>query len=287
MQRTQPWLGTLVTVAIHGSTAKAAPRLFDRVFAAIECVHGLMSFHDPTSDVSRMNRDAWRSPIRIHRQTFDVLRLARRISTASEGVFDVTIAPLLVASGFLPAPDGAPRPDPAASWRDISLRSDGRVQFRKPLWIDLGGIAKGYAVDAGLGAAHHPAGTSLSINAGGDLRVAGPQRAQARLVVAARTAGDPPPVILANQALASSQGVPVRRRQHKRWISPHWHGRTHRSVSPTRFVSVIAPRCAIADALTKVVLAQGRAAAPLLTRFAAHALVHDGAQGWQRIGVRS
>ena len=261
--------------------------LFDRAFGAIADVHRLMSFHDAHSDVSRLNRQAWRGPVSVDPHTLQVLRLASRISAASEGVFDVTLAPLLVASGFLPRPVGVPEPDPSATWRDIDVRLDGCVRFKKPLWLDLGGIAKGYGVDAAMRAADRPVGTSLSINAGGDLRIAGPQSAEVLLAVAGPSANPAPQLTLANRALASSQGFPARRRHAQVWKSPHRHGLTHRNLSLTRFVTVVAEHCAVADALTKVLLARGRAAAPLLRRFRAYALMHDGARSWRRVGVRT
>jgi thiamine biosynthesis lipoprotein len=161
------------------------------------------------------------------------------------------------------------------------------VRFKKPLWLDLGGIAKGYAVDAAMRAAGPPRGTSLSINAGGDLRITGPLSAEARLAIAGRGGNTAPRFELSNGALASSQGFPARRRHAGEWKSPHLHGHTHRNLSLTRFVTVVAARCAVADALTKVVLARGRGAAPLLRRFRAYALMHDSARGWRRVGVRA
>ena len=85
------------------------------------------------------------------------------------------MAPALVARGHLPRPAKAPEPDGAASWRDIRLLPENRIRFRRPLWIDLGGIAKGHAVDRAVEEALRFAPFQVSVNAGGDLRVAGPQ----------------------------------------------------------------------------------------------------------------
>lgn len=284
MHRTQPWLGTLVTLGIHGAPARQRTAFFRRAFAAVAAVHRLMSFHDPRSDVSRLNRAAWRRPVAVDRRTLAVLRLARRISAASGGAFDVTVASVLVSRGFLPRPAAAPEPHPGASWRDITLQENGRVRFKKPLWIDLGGIAKGFAVDSALACRPRMPGVSVSINAGGDLCVAGPRAAQVLLNVAGPAPGRVPLVALTNRALASSQGRPARRRRHGTWVSPHVHGATRRNLATTRFVSVVARRCAIADALTKVVLARGAMAVPLLRKFQAQAFVHNPGRGWHAIG---
>jgi thiamine biosynthesis lipoprotein len=158
------------------------------------------------------------------------------------------------------------------------------VRFRKPLWIDLGGIAKGFAVDAALLCRPRSRQVRISINAGGDLCVAGPGVTEVLLNVAGQTLRRVPLVALTNRALASSCGQPARRRRNGAWVSPHLNGATRRNLSTTRFVSVVAQRCAIADALTKVVLARGRAAAPVLRKFKAQAFVHNPARGWQGIG---
>ncbi len=284
MHRTQPWLGTLATLGVQGVSKRQCNDFFRRGFAAIATVHQLMSFHDPRSDVSRLNREAWLRPVSVDAQTIKVLRLARRISAASAGVFDISVAPALVSRGFLPRPSGAPEPDPSASWRDITLQNDGCVRFKRPLWIDLGGIAKGFAVDAALLCRPRTPRASVSINAGGDLRVAGPGRTEVLLNVAGQALRRAPLVALTNHALASSFGQPARRRRKGAWVSPHLNGATHRNLSTTRFVSVVAQRCAVADALTKVVLARGAAAASVLRKFHAQAFVHNRARGWQGIG---
>lgn len=286
MRRTQPWLGTLVTVAVHGATGARAEALCRRAFAAIARVHALMSFHEPNSDVSRLNREAWRSAVSVDALTFDVLRLARRISTGSDGVFDVSVAPRLVASTLLPRPPGAPQPDLRARWQDIQLLRGRRVRFTKPLWVDLGGIAKGYAVDAALRAAGPLRRATLSINAGGDLRVAGPQALPVALAVVGRPEQSLPQLRVSNAAVASSQGLATSDRRSRNAQGPHRHGRTRRPAPAARFVTVVADRCAIADALTKVVIARGRAAAPVLRQFGAEALICEPGRGWQRIGVR-
>lgn len=273
-----------MTLGVRGAPARQCDDFFRRAFTVVAAVHDLMSFHDPRSDVSRLNCEAWRRPVAVDPRTLGVLRLARRISAASAGVFDITIAPALVSRGFLPRPAGAPEPDKGATWRDITLQNDGCVRFRKPLWIDLGGIAKGFAVDAALLCRPRTPRASVSINAGGDLRVAGPGATEVLLNVAGQDLRRVPLVALTNRALASSYGQPARRRRGGAWVSPHLHGATHGNLSTTRFVSVVANRCAVADALTKVVLARGAAAASVLRKFKAQAFVHNPARGWQRIG---
>lgn len=176
VERAQPWLGTLVRIRVGGLATADAHRAIDAAFEEVATVHSLMSFHRPDSDISRLNAHAHRNPVAVHPWTFDVLRWALRFSQCSDGCFDVSVASQLVDWRLLPAPSSvtdASLPRMEGSWRDIELRPDGKVRFRRLLWIDLGGIAKGYAVDRATESLRRN-GASLSVvNAGGDIRVSG------------------------------------------------------------------------------------------------------------------
>src|SRR2546423_13914170 len=100
IRRCRPLLGTLVEIACQGS-----PRDIDCAFTAMEKVQRLMSFHDPTSDVARMNCHASRRPVKVHPWTWRVLKSAQEFSRKSDGVFDITMARQLVKWDYLPRPD--------------------------------------------------------------------------------------------------------------------------------------------------------------------------------------
>ena len=108
-----------------------------------------MSFHDPKSDVSRLNREAHLGPVTVQPETYEVLTAAEHIARCSEELFDITVARELTSWHYLPSL-GSVTPDPEARWGDIELLSENRVRFRRPLWIDLGGISKGFAVEGSL-----------------------------------------------------------------------------------------------------------------------------------------
>lgn len=292
--RARPLLGTRVDVRVDGLNQSQANAAIDAAFAAITDIHRLMSFHEAASDVSRLNRDAARKSVAVDARTFTVLRRAAEIAAASGGVFDVCTAATIVAWGFLPRPDAAPPPDPAASWRDIILESGNSVRFAKPLWIDLGGIAKGYAVDMALAAMNLAPGVQCVINAGGDLRVAGPASEQIALRLphlfpgpladAAIPAIEIPAIEIMDGSLASSSGHEHARAAGGRTVGPHVDGVSGGSASTTRFVSVAATECMVADALTKVVMAGGAASEPVLRRFGATAYLLDAGESWTVIG---
>ncbi len=286
IERVRPWLGTLVQIACVGLPAARAHRSIEDAFAAVADVHGLMSFHEPTSDVSRLNRDAAERPVAVDAQTFAVLALARGLSEASGGAFDISVGERLVRGGRLPRPASDSSPDPEASWRDIELLEGERVRFHRPLWIDLGGIAKGFAVDQAIKRVAVDEGVLWVVNAGGDLRVAGDGAERVLLRTDGAAEGEGAAVMhLENASLASSSGRRRGGRLDRQTVGPHLDGRSRRAVGGRSFVSVVAPRCAVADALTNVVLARRAGALSILNGFGATAFLQDARGRWRTLGA--
>ena len=272
LRRCRPLLGTLVDISVTADDARRLSGALEDGFRAVAEVHALMSFHEPNSDVSRLNRDAARGPVMVDARTWTVLDTARHISEASKGLFDVTIASLLVEWGFLPTLPRRPRTDPTASWRDVELLESHCVRFRKPLAIDLGGIAKGFAVDQAIEAIRAAGVEAACVNAGGDLRVCG----DAAEPLYIRYSGSPSKLIdagmLRNEAAATSADADSRRRDAAGWVSPLVDPRQRRPCSELASVTVRAPSCMLADALTKVVHCDPERAVDVLSRFGAAAL---------------
>ena len=143
----------------------------DAAFEAVASVHRLMSFHEPDSDVSRLNRLASVHPVSVDPWTYEVLRIAVELHFRSRGAFDITIAPDLQALGLLPGLGEGSRDVPEArSANQVELLGDKMVRFAGPgIRIDLGGIAKGFAVDRALDALRGFGIVNGLVNAGGDL----------------------------------------------------------------------------------------------------------------------
>jgi thiamine biosynthesis lipoprotein len=283
IERARPLLGTTVRIMVEGAAPARAHAAIEAGFAAIEQVQRLMSFHDPDSDLGRIHRAGPAVPVRVHPWTFEVLGLALELSAASQGSFDISVAPELVRRGRLPRPVGAPEAQAGACWRDIELLEPDVVVLHAPLWIDLGGIAKGYAVDVALGHMAPDPSWQCRINAGGDLRVCGPQPDRVLLRVPGHPGTPLPMVEIADGSLASSSG-PLPGADPAAEGSAHIDGRDRRPVDPRSFASVVAHRCAVADALTKVVLAEGAGASGILARYGARAYLHHPDRGWQDVG---
>jgi FAD:protein FMN transferase len=242
-------LGTLIEVRLRSSQATEAR--FAAAFTAIGHVHRRMSAHDRNSDLARISRLAHHRAVAIDPQTFAVLSLARRLHDATDGRFDVT---------------RGPRRMRGATFDVVTLIAPRHVAARRPITLDLGGIAKGYAVDRAVDALQAAGATQGVVNAGGDLRVFGgawlplhlrdPRRATRHLA-----AGH-----LRNAAAATSA-------DYFRAGAPALFDRgLRRPLTHSSSVTVIAPSCALADALTKVVALDWLRAPPLLARFDARAI---------------
>ncbi len=253
VRRARPLLGTFVEITAWGGSETKLHSAINRAFAAVCAVHRLMSFHDLQSDVSRINRDAFRRKVTVAPWTWRVLKYAQRLSRESDGAFDITVARLLAAWNFLPCSDSSL--DPEATWYDLILTDARDVQFRRRLLVDLGGLAKGFAVDCAVAALKRAGVTQGVVNAGGDLRVFGPKPH----VVHIRHPSDPGRIgkrlVLRESALATS-ALYFTRRVHDR-KSPLIDGRTRRPVWGDVSLSVCADNCMTADALTKIVLVMG------------------------------
>jgi len=278
LERATPVFGSLASVCAQGCDRRSIALAVSAAFDALRHVHSLMSFHEPTSELSLLNREACARGVAVSRHTLSVLSRAQLVSEVSDGAFDPTIAPLAVAAGQLPRPPGAPDPDPEASWRDVRLDTRARtVSFARPLWLDLGGIAKGYAVDLAVTVLRRCGVTQGSVNAGGDLRAFGPC---SEVVLVDHGRGRDPPdraVRLQNASLAGSGGAADNQ------LAGHFDGRTRRA-APASFAVVMARRCVYADALTKVVLAGDLSAHAALRRFGARAAVYAPGRGWRVVG---
>lgn len=271
LRRCQPWLGTFVEVSATGRGAERVTRGVQAAFEAVQRVHQLMSFHDPDSEVTLLNQRAARVPVVVHAWTYQVLHEARRLHLLSDGVFDIAIAPSLMTWGFLPQARPLARYDGTTA--DIELMSGQQVRFHRPLAMDLGGIAKGFAVDRAIEALQGAGAFSGSVNAGGDLRVFGPDPQPLRI----RQPGQPERTIpsgeMVNEAAATSSTCFSLRRRQGRWVSPIVNAHTGRPWLGRASVTVLAPTCLWADALTKIVALAPQRAPEILAQCHARAVI--------------
>lgn len=283
-------LGTYVEITLLGDfTNTQLIELSQLGFAAIEHIQQLMSFHASDSELTRINRYAHTEPQAISALTFELLQQALQLSELSQGLFDISVGSALVQHGALPNHGFCPSNhhfyrNEYANWQAIHLQPNA-IFFSQPLQIDLGGIAKGFAVDKALDAIQHAAtqltseacrlnslkaDINICINAGGDLRMSHWQQQ----TVGIRHPKQPQqlvPITLKNTALATSARYFLAD-SHLTENAGIYSPKTQAPVRNNRSYSVFANSCMLADALTKVIALMENPA-PLLTALNAEALI--------------
>lgn len=250
-RRARPLMGTLVEVGCDGGSADAA-------FDAVAAVQACMSRFEAGSDIGRFNAMG-EGAIEVHACTAFVLRCAAQLQAASHGVFDVSLG-----SG----PQG---------WR---LGGTVLHKLQPGTRLDLGGIAKGHAVDLALAALRAGGAQRGWVNAGGDLAVFGDLALPLRLRDEARGGVHDFGRLSDGAAATSAYGPGLRSvlvmtlgARARADAAPCTAACTD---EPARaHVTVLAPSCLWADALTKV-CAAGMGSAALADLLAAH-----GAQAWR------
>lgn len=274
LARAKPLVGTLVSIRLFGHCAGAEQHACSAAFAEIAEIHRLMSFHDPGSDVSRINAEAARRPVCVDPRTYEVLSAALEFQIRSGGLFDCSVGGRLVALGQLPD-HGAERLPAAnhSSHPAVVLESGNRVRLSRPTLLDLGGIAKGYAVDRAVDVLRHHGISRGVVNAGGDLRVFGDEGYEIHLRRPDRPAATAQALHLHDGAIATTAtyfgSAGPAAGADCALIDP----RSGCCVNHRGSVSVIAPACLHADALTKVVWLSADARHPSLAAYGATALI--------------
>jgi thiamine biosynthesis lipoprotein len=315
IRRARPGLGTLVEITLaqadtdavagHNSSAPGGgaavteaavteaavteaaftEAAFTEAFAAIDLVQKLMSFHDADSELSRINRAPVGALLDIDPHTAQVLACAEQLRVDSGGLFDVACAAPLMASGFLPAL-GVAAPSAgtevaAPAGAAYALIAPNRIQKLRAAPLDLGGIAKGYAVDLAIAALQQAGIKAACVNAGGDLRAYGDFAWPVLLRHPARPQQFASQTSLQNQALASSaryfaeplHAIAAHTGPAQPQTSHLLNGITHQAICASHAVAVCAPDCMLADALCKVVFASADPQHPVLRAYGATAYI--------------
>lgn len=172
-------MGTAITVELwHEDTVKGRA-LIEAVFDEMHRIDALMSSYKPDSELSKVNAGAAGKPVTVSRELYRLIEQALYFSDLTQGAFDITYASAGrhydYRSGRKPDNRQLEQALPAIDYRHVKL-DEGRstVSFlRTGVYIDLGGIAKGYAVDRGIAILKKAGIGSALISAGGDTRVMG------------------------------------------------------------------------------------------------------------------
>ena len=281
-------LGTTLSLRAAHADGEQAQQGLDAAVAAIRHVEQQMSLFNPQSALSRLNRDGvLQHP---HPDLVRVLRLAQQVSAKSHGAFDVTVQPLWLAwagaqaQGRVPTPPELEAARARVGWRGLEVRDD-RVRFLQPgMALTLNGIAQGFAGDLARRALQVHGIAHALIDTGEwsawgqspaqkpwNLGIANPRSENALIAK----------ISMDGRALATSSDARYRFGSddvHHHIFDP----RTGYSPTSISSVTVLAPTCALADALTKVMfMGNGSKALALAKRWNVDVLVVEKSGHWQ------
>ncbi len=148
-------MGCAYAIVVYGRDAAALPGIVDSTLDEVDRIDRLMSHYKPESALSRLNREAASGPVAVDPELYGLIAESLRYSRESDGAFDITVGPLMKAWGFFRGGGRVPGRDELAELRGrvgyehvILDPARKTIRFdRRGVELDLGGIAKGYAVD--------------------------------------------------------------------------------------------------------------------------------------------
>ena len=269
VDRSEAIMGTRVYVQLWADDPEKGAAAIAAVMEEMSRIDALMSHYKPDSQLSRINQRAAYEPVQVDPELFDLIRLSTHFSQITLGAFDITYASV----GYLynyplhvhPTEEQIRAALPAVNWRNLELDAlHHTVRFGRPgMRIDLGGIAKGYAVDRGVAILKARGIQHALVTAGGDSRLIGDHLGRPWLVSIAHPdePHNPDKVVtripLADSAVSTSgdyeryfdeNGV-----RYHHIIDP----RTGHSANKVRSATIIGPTATQTDGLSKTAFVLG------------------------------
>ncbi|MDP6490560.1 MAG: FAD:protein FMN transferase [Kiritimatiellia bacterium] len=174
-------MGTFASVSVPASAADTLSPCVAEATGSFADFNALFSTYIESSEISRLNRDAGGASVVISATTAEMLRLARHYGELSDGAFDISVKPLMQLWGFrgtnpptaLPVAADREALLPLVDYRRVEL-SDGTARLLAAgMQVDLGGIAKGFAVDACFDGLVKTGHRDILVNLGGNMRGSG------------------------------------------------------------------------------------------------------------------
>ncbi|WP_368411635.1 FAD:protein FMN transferase [Aliiglaciecola sp. 3_MG-2023] len=172
-------MGTNIHTEIWAASPEVGRAAVDAVMAEMQRINQLMSPYIDSSELSKLNRLAANTPVTVSKEMFELLQLSYGLSEETQGAFDITFASV----GYLYDYRQKQRPDTktiqglldAINYRHLLLNPEQQtVTFAHPkVKIDLGGIAKGHAVDNALSILKNMGIKHALVTAGGDTGLLG------------------------------------------------------------------------------------------------------------------
>ena len=249
-----------VRIILYAPSSEVAEKAAKEAFASFHTLNGIMSDYDPESELSLLSED--RGMTRVSEDLFVVLRAAKHYCTISDGAFDITAGPMVLLWRRSRRMQELPKEryiEQAKElvgnhlWELDECAQSVRL-LKAGMRLDLGGIAKGYAVDKAFEIIQKHGISSQLVDAGGDFRVGTPPPGTEGWKIAK----DNETVLLKNRAMATSGGrfqfVEIEGVRYAHIVNP----KTGLGITEPYTVHVTAPTAMEADALATAVSILGK-----------------------------
>ncbi|HPO70603.1 MAG TPA: FAD:protein FMN transferase [Anaerohalosphaeraceae bacterium] len=263
-------MGTIARIVVVTERPSDGLKAIEAAFEKIYDIEKRMSDYDPNSLLSKVNREAFESPVEVDAELFEVLAAAVEYSRLSEGAFDITVGPVVQiwrqarVTGAAPAPQQLEAAKERVGYGNLILDAQNRtVRFTKEgMFLDLGGIAKGYAVDKAVEILQKAGLRGGMVDIGGNIRCFGtPADGAPHWLIGLQDPASDKNILaklkLDNRAVATSGDYRrfsiIAGQKHSHIIDPT----TADSAQTLSSVTIIAPTAMQADALSTAVSVLG------------------------------
>ena len=256
----EPHMGVPVRIILYAPAAEIAEKAAKEAFAAFHALDEIMSDYDSESELSLL--DVNRGKTRVSDDLFIVLKASKHYCTISDGAFDITVGPMTRLWRRSRRLQELPKQQHVDQAKELvgnhlwELDEKNRTVrlLKAEMKLDLGGIAKGYAIDKAFEIIEKHGITSQLVDAGGDFRVGNPPPDAEGWKIAK----DNETVLLKNTAMATSGGrfqfVKIGGVRYAHIVDP----KTGFGMTGLQTVHVIAPTAMEADALATAVFILGK-----------------------------
>lgn len=270
-QFTQPQMGMPFRIIVYAENENRATRAAEAAYARVAQLNNVLSDYEDDSELTLLSKTSGSGQaVRLSDDLWHVLDAAQRLSARSGGAFDVTVGPCVNLwrrarrQRELPEPARLEAARRAVGFRNLHLdaRSQTATLQVPHMRLDLGGIAKGYALDAALQVLDAQGLSRALITCGGDMAAGDPPPGQPgwRIEIAPLDLTNAPPphfVWLVRRGLATSgdlfQRLEIGGKRYSHIVDP----RTGIGLTDHSLVTIIAPNAMTADSLATAVSVLG------------------------------
>ncbi|MGH2272391.1 FAD:protein FMN transferase [Anaerohalosphaeraceae bacterium U12dextr] len=263
-------MGTFAQVTVAAASEEQAHSFITAAFAEMDKVNRIMNDWDPNSEISQLTQTAYPEPKVVSPELFEVIAASVEYSKLSEGAFDITVGPetqlwrQMQKTGQKPSPEALTTARAKVGYEKVTLNpAEKTVQFAvEGMKLDVGAIAKGYAVDIAMEAMRTQGAVAGMVDLGGNVRCFGPGPAGGNWYIGLRDPRHTEKTLIKlrlNEMAVATSG------DYERYAvvdgQPQSHilnPKTSESVKELASVTIIAPTAMQADALSTAVSVLGK-----------------------------